>query len=537
MKEKIIIVGSGASGVHFALSVLRKGYDVLMLDIGYERPSVVNPEDTFIKLKNQLMDPVRYFLGESYQGVTFPDAKSEYYGFPPNKDYVFRSIPQGGAKSSGFEPLFSHAQGGLGEAWTGGVYPFNDDDLRDFPFGYSDIARYYEEVADRIGVTGVSDDLSTFLPRHKHLMDPPMTDDHSSMLLSAYEKRKESLNQNLGFFMGRSRIAVLTKERPFRKACLYDGRCLWGCPCDALYTPSITLRECKGYPNFSYIPGLFCSHFKFNSENKIISVIAESMDSGTQREFHLDKLILAAGTLSSSRIFMESIFRNSGNIIKLPGLMDNRQILVPFVNLKMIGKPYNPDSYQYNQIAIGIHNGIPGQYVHGLITTLKTALIHPIVQSMPFDLKTSIFMFRNIHSALGIVNLNFHDTRRESNYVTLEAYENELRPRLVIRYSPEEGEIRRVKTNLLKVKKALWNLGCIVPPGLIHVRPMGASVHYSGTIPMSTKKEKFTVSKYCQSNDFENFFIVDGTTFPAFPAKNLTFTLMANAVRVAECAF
>ena len=34
-----------------------------------------------------------------------------------------------------------------------------------------------------------------------------------------------------------------------------------------------------------------------------------------------------------------------------------------------------------------------------------------------------------------------------------------------------------------------------------------------------------------------NLFFVDGSTFPFLPAKNITFTLMANAVRIAHCAF
>jgi len=80
-------------------------------------------------------------------------------------------------------------------------------------------------------------------------------------------------------------------------------------------------------------------------------------------------------------------------------------------------------------------------------------------------------------------------------------------------------------------------LGCIVPPGMIHVRPMGASVHYAGTIPMSSEKVSFTVSRSCRSHDFHNLYIVDGAAFPCLPAKNITFTLMANAVRVAEKAF
>jgi choline dehydrogenase-like flavoprotein len=66
---------------------------------------------------------------------------------------------------------------------------------------------------------------------------------------------------------------------------------------------------------------------------------------------------------------------------------------------------------------------------------------------------------------------------------------------------------------------------------------MGASVHYAGTIPMSDNPASGTSSALCRSHDFDNLFFVDGTTFPFLPAKNITFTLMANAVRVADLAF
>jgi choline dehydrogenase-like flavoprotein len=54
---------------------------------------------------------------------------------------------------------------------------------------------------------------------------------------------------------------------------------------------------------------------------------------------------------------------------------------------------------------------------------------------------------------------------------------------------------------------------------------------------MSSGKGDFTTDPWCRSNDFQNLHIADGATFPALPAKNLTFTLMANAVRIAETAF
>jgi choline dehydrogenase-like flavoprotein len=142
-----------------------------------------------------------------------------------------------------------------------------------------------------------------------------------------------------------------------------------------------------------------------------------------------------------------------------------------------------------------------------------------------------------MHAALGLVNVNVYDTRRQPNYVALEPEPDNRRTRLLVHYTPPAGERQRLKRLLAKIRKCLWALGCVVPPGMTRVRPMGASVHYAGTIPMSEIPRPLTASPDCRSHDFHNLFFVDGTTFPMLPAKNLTYTLMANAVRVADAAF
>jgi choline dehydrogenase-like flavoprotein len=535
--SKILVIGSGASGVHFALTVLKKGHDCIMLDVGNARPPAVNPEDTFNDLKANLSDPVNYFLGRNYEAVVHPGSEGEYYGFPPNKNYIFTKPSALKLRTEGFEPLFSFARGGLAETWTGGVYPLNEQELEDFPFGYSEIEPYYGEVARRIGIAGVKDDLARFYPLHEDLMEPLRLDEHSKRLLASYEKHKDYLNNKLKFYMGRSRVAALSRDKDGRKGCTYTGRCLWGCPSGAFYTPSITLNECLTYPNFRYIPNLYVSHFKLDSKNRIKSVIAESIADNASHEIFADRFVLAAGTLSSSKVFMDSILKETGEVIKLAGLMDNRQILIPFINLSMIGEKYNPESYQYHQIAMGFECGQPKQYFHALVTTLKSALVHPIIQNIPLDLLTSLAVFRNMRAGLGIVNLNFCDDRREDNFVTLQTDPQSGRSKLFINYSPPPKEGAIIKQAVKIVKKSLWKLGCIVPPGMMHIRPMGASVHYAGTIPMSDKKARNTTTMHCQSNDFDNLYFVDGTTFPSLPAKNLTFALMANAVRVADQAF
>ena len=77
-------------------------------------------------------------------------------------------------------------------------------------------------------------------------------------------------------------------------------------------------------------------------------------------------------------------------------------------------------------------------------------------------------------------------------------------------------------------------MGSYALPGMAHTRPMGAGVHYAGTLPMSYDARPGTTAPDGQLRDLHNVWAIDGSTFPFLPAKNLTFTLMANAARVAE---
>jgi hypothetical protein len=537
---KVTIVGSGASGVHFALSVLKKGHQVEMIDVGYSGTTMVNPDDNFIDLKLKLPDPAGYFLGKDYESVVPPDYDQEIYEFPPNKMYLFKHPPGFQAVPEQFEPLFSFGKGGLAEAWTGGSYPFNDEDMKDFPFGFETIKPYYEEVAERIGLIGEKDDLVRYFPWHDHLIAPLELDENSQLILKKYEKKRSILNKQ-GFYLGRSRIATLSRDKGERKACDYSGRCLWGCPSDSLYVPSLTLEECHRFPNFSYNPGFFVHHFKVNAQKRITSLVSYNLGDHSIREWPVETLVLAAGTLSSSKIYLDSVYKQTGKIITLDGLMDNRQVLVPFINLNMLSKSYNPESYVYHQLAVGFECELTKHYIHGQITTLKTALVHPVIQQIPLDLKTATFLTRNLHSGLGVININFCDTRRADNTVSIEPISGTgpggCNTRLKIHYQSVTDEKKMIKRAMKRVMKFLLKLGAVAPPMMIQSRPMGASVHYSGTLPMVDNSQPRTLTPDCRSRDFENLFFVDGTSFPFLPAKNLTFTMMANAARVADNLF
>lgn len=534
MNDPVVVVGSGASGIHFALHAIERGRRVVLLDVGHERPEPVRPDLDLNGLKAGLDDPLRYFLGEEFESLILPGHDGEYYGFPPSRDYVFRNAGDVTFAAKGFAPLFSFATGGLAEAWTGGSYPFNEHDLREFPFGLEELLPHYADVARRIGVSGAPDDLAPFFPVHDGLQEPLDLDLHSRVLMDSYGRHRESLNRRFRLHMGRSRSAVLSRELDGRPPCDQLGRCLWGCPTDAFYTPSVTLRTLLGHERFEYVRGMRVRHFETDDACRVRRVVATDVAAGAERAFDVGSLVLAAGTLCTAKIFLDSVLRETGEARELEGLSDNRQIMMPFVNLRVVGRRFEPRSYQYHQLAMALEQDDPFENVHGLVTTLKTALIHPIVQSIPSSLGTALGAFRDVHAALGLLNVNFADRRRATNRVTVEpSGEADGATRLVVSYTPEPGEPERVRRVLGTLRKALRKLGCVAPKGMTHQRPMGASVHYTGTLPMTNSGGTGTVDPTCRSRDFENLWIADGSTFPALPAKNLTFTLMANARRIA----
>jgi len=171
-------------------------------------------------------------------------------------------------------------------------------------------------------------------------MQPLELDAHSATLLASYHGRREYLNQKLGCRMGRARVAVLSQALNGRKACDYSGRCLWGCPSKAFYTPSITLQECGQFPQFEYIPGVYADHFRMDGGGRIRSVIA-STAGGQQWEFPVGSLVLAAGTLNSAKIFLESLYRESGKVPELRGgvVAGLQERIRESVNRSLLGAP------------------------------------------------------------------------------------------------------------------------------------------------------------------------------------------------------
>ncbi len=90
MTPTVTVIGSGASGVHFALTVLERGGRVRMLDVGVQGAPQPLPDATLNDLKAQLPNPVEYFLGSRYQGAFLPGDNDEYVRPPAGQGLYLR---------------------------------------------------------------------------------------------------------------------------------------------------------------------------------------------------------------------------------------------------------------------------------------------------------------------------------------------------------------------------------------------------------------------------------------------------------------
>jgi choline dehydrogenase-like flavoprotein len=527
-----LVVGSGATGVHAAATLLEHGHRVEMVDVGYERPDARAPDASFSELKEQLPDAERFFLGEAGESVVYPSPSAKLYGFPPSKTYVFRRTQHAGLELRGFEPMLSFARGGLAEAWSGGAYELRDEEFADFPFAGSDIRPHYDTVARRIGIGGTSDDLRRFTPLTASYLAPVAADEHSGALLERYAARRARVNAH-GVYLGRSRVALLSRDLDERRACSAMGRCLWGCPRSALYTPSATLSDLRRHERFEYRPGLFVRRVSLDSRGRARGVVVSAHDASGETDMRADVVVLAAGALSSTRIYLETLAASGVAAPALPGLMDNRHVMIPFVNLSRIGSDVALSSYQFHMLAMGIDRGGWRDDAHGQITSLKAAMVHPIVSGLPFDLRSSLAMFRRVRGGLGVVNIWLADRRRDANRARL-ARDANGQSRLVLEYGDDGSDLPDTRSAMRTTIRALRTLGCVAPSFMAKILPRGSSVHYAGTLPMTNDDREHTLRADGGVRGIDALYVVDGAGFPWLPAKNITFTLMANAVRIAE---
>jgi len=531
--NRIVVVGSGVSGAHAALTLLERGHDVDLWDVGREEKPFPEPGATFHELKDRLADPVDYFLGPDL-GALVPPTSPELLRYPPSRNFM--SSPEDELwdyTSDSFFPQASLAKGGLANGWGANALSFDDNDLAEWPVSFSEMEAAYRTVYARIPVAGpIEDDLTPHLGGIYPSQPAVRLSASDDQLLKTYQRRKHKL-EKLGVRIGRARLAVVTD--PSRTdACDYSGRCLWGCPRGSIYNPRLsTLKQCEAHQGFGYLQGRLVLALR-STDNRIDGIRYVDTETREIREEPCGAVFLAAGALQTGAIFLRTL--KAARVDPAPrseGLLDKTVVRIPFVALRSVGQPLDARSFQFNRLIAGMIGEFSPwpSYLHAELLHLTSLIYHPLIERMPLDTRSSAKLFFAIRPAMGAATLFFPDRITPGNHQML--VEGGGGPeRVGLRYRASEDKEQLIRHLVARMRSALHRLGCITR-GVVRSEP-GAGIHYAGTVPMGTGPKRCDAAG--RSNVFSNLYIADGAAFPSLPSKPITMSLAAHATRIARLA-
>jgi len=511
-----IIVGSGPAGTFAAYAL--EGRNVLLLDVGHRPPRMPDLPGNLYKLRQQRDDLFEELIGSGFEGLHNIHKRNISLKLKaPFMSYIVRDwerlMP---VQSQNFEAVASFALGGLANAWGAGVFRFAPRDLEGFPIAAGDLEPFYDEIAAHIGISGARDDLEPYFGVEPQLLPPMRISLLASDILKRYCARKAYL-QGQGITIGRSRLAVLTVAHNGRMPYTYDNLEFYRPYDPAIYNPVFTLDELVARNKVTLQTGYCVSHYREVSGG--VEVIARNLKTDGFETFHCRRLILAAGTLGSTKIVLQS---NRDYESRLP-VLDNPMACIPLFRLGRIGAALEVNEGALGQLNVIYDDPDTGDLLQGTLYGTTGPLRSDVLFQFPLSISASLTWARYLSPAMALVMLFYPGRRDPANYIRLTQG-----GALDINYNWKSTG--RPERHLIA---AFRRLGYFSSPRLCQYPAMGNSLHYAGTLPMKAAPGPYQTDADGRLFGTTSVYVVDGAAFTELPAKNLTFTIMANAARIA----
>ncbi len=524
-----IIVGSGASGVTAAYPLSEKGHSVAIVDVGIPAPDIVNtiPSKDFLSLRQQDKHQHRYFLGDEFEGIPL-DTSGVGTKLTPPRLYVLQTpsnIKQ--AVSSTFRAHESYAAGGAASSWGAGALPLLPSDYGSMPISHDDLETHYSTVMDRIGVSGADDDLSEIYGYDDALLPPLDIDRNAEVIYECYKNRADSFKSG-GFFMGRTRLAVCSVAHQGRGPHKYYDMDYWADIENSVFRPIYILDKLKKFPNFEYVSNQHVLSFT-EKHDGMVEIICKDIESKKTSRFYAKTLILCAGALGTARIVLRSLAKYNAPI----PILSNPYSYIPTINLRMFGQIPKDKRCSLSQLA-GIYkpDESGSAYSHFNVFSYRSLLTFKLLNEIPFPCKEGIKILPLLIPIISIVTVFHSDHPTANKYCILRQQPDCEEGEFEIHYELSPEEIKAINDNERGVVKHFRRLGCIACKRIS--RNAGGSIHYCGTIPMTSENRELTCTQDGLLRGTKSVYIADGSCISPMPATVPTLTFMANANRISE---
>jgi len=529
-EHDVVIIGSGASGGMAAWNLTRKGAKVLMLEAGerFERAdfwSHVKPWEERERRRRGERSP---------EFETLPLRESPYETLA-GQHFLLRRVWGVGGKTNIWGRV-SLRYGDLNfkePAVDGWEIPW--------PVSYSDIAPYYDNVENLIGVCGGSDD-SKFLPGSRHHLPPPNLRCGEVLLRKGAEKA--------GYTVVNGRRAVLTTEHRGRAKCHYCGACGKGCDIGAFFNSrDYLLEDAFATGKLELRENAIVSHVLTDEDGAASGVRYFERLTGAERTVAAKRVVVAASAVDSTRILLNSKSsahpNGIGNASDVIGryLCEQFRFHVYAFAPQLYGRPAtNDDGISGGHIYIPRFESPEEKrdYMRGFGIQLwgigcgSNAQFAKRMSGFGLDFKRDV---RKSYPALVQMHPYGEVLPYRHNRIAVDGTPPDRFgvPTIRIEYRLGENERKMLPRMYDVVEEILHSMRAEpLPYQRGDLDELGAAIHEHGTCRMGEDPKRSALNGYMQMHEVPNVFVVDGSAFPAPTEKHPTLSILAFAWRATD---
>ncbi|HKO45925.1 MAG TPA: GMC oxidoreductase [Pyrinomonadaceae bacterium] len=521
----IFIIGSGPAGVSCAAALVSKGLDVTMLDAG----TTLEPERQ--KIVGQLAgqdhgdwDPImlEHLKVHKKAGRGGVDLKYSYgsdFPYRESETYVQREFRNAAM-------LSSLARGGLSNVWGAAILPYVAQDITDWPITLEDLAPHYSAAISLMGLTAATDNLESRFPLYSNQYSKPLVSRQAAQLLQDLQACTDRLGSD-GVIFGHSRLAVYAENRDHRQ-CATCGLCLYGCPYGLIYNSALTVEQLSKHPNFNYVDGVIVR--KLEEAHGGVRVLGQSKVTGEKLVFDAARVFVAAGTLSSTKLILDSLEAYERTVT----FKDSQYFMFPLLRYRGVPRVADEALHTLAQLFVEISDpNLCDKTIHLQIYSYNDLYKLAMLDSFGFfspilKSPTNAFLNRFL-----LVQGYLHSDVSPTITARLQAPEGESPGKFILEGSGNERGRAIIQKVTAKLNRNRNCFKAIPLKPLMKIGLPGHGNHSGGSLPMRLKSSEFETDLAGRPYGFKKIHVVDSSVFPSIPATTITLSIMANAHRIA----
>lgn len=523
----IVVIGSGPAGVAAARALIARGERVTIVDAG-------------VTLEDERAERVSRMASQKPPEWTEEDVREARRQMPASLGGVPLKFTHGSdfpyQEVERFAPFENHgtatrptlARGGFSTVWGSAALPYLEDDLEDWPAAARALAPHYRAVTGWMPLSGLRDGLDPELPLHKETPAPLRQSRQAQAFLHDLEAAKPRLAAS-GFRFGQSRVAVRAEASDAGPGCAYCGMCLNGCPYGLIYDASATLEDLLRQEAVDYQPDFIVERLEETGDRVVIRGVSRAEEEPL--ELVAERVYVACGTVGTTRLLLASL-----DALDHPlEMKDSQYFLLPWLRLRGVSRPRDEGLHTLSQAYVELYDPAVEEHnvhlqVYGfndVFVSLFDKLLGPL--SRPARPLVDALLSRML-----LIQGYLHSDASPTIRTTLRRGAAGERPVLHLeeQKNPQtRPALRRVVRRLLRHSLDFKALP-LFP--VLQVAPAGRGFHSGGTFPMRETPGPFESDVLGRPHGLSRIHAVDSTTFPTIPSTTITFTVMANAHRIAS---